>query len=89
MIDLTKLSASKLHALIAKRDAAQSALLHEVIAAGYGNYRGNEIRELAKSEGWPLLVEYVTACDAWYEANAELDARKRYHGGDKPIKRAA
>lgn len=85
--DLTALSAAKLHAEIAKREARHSVLLDEVIAAGYGNYTGNQIRAIIKSEPWPLLVEHEMASDALYEARSELDQRKRYHGGDKPIKR--
>lgn len=89
MVDLTKLSAAKLHAEIDKRDALHSALLNETIAAGYGNYTGRQIRELVAAEPWPLLVEHLAAGDALAEAREELSARRRYHGGDAPIRRPA
>jgi len=44
---------------------------------------------MAREDGVPLLVEYVAAFDSLFEARWELDARQRYHGGDKPIRRAA
>jgi hypothetical protein len=89
MTDLTKLSAAKLHAVIAKREAVHSALLDETIAAGYGETRHNDLVRMAREDGVPLLVEYVAASDSLSEARWELDARQRYHGGDKPIRRAA
>jgi hypothetical protein len=89
MPNLEKLSAPKLLALIETLDAAHSALLEEVIAAGYGSYTGRQIRELVKVEPWPLLVEHLAADDALSLARFELDARRRYHGGDQPIRRRA
>lgn len=89
MPNLETLSASKLHALIEKREATNIALLDEVIAAGYGQTTMSEVRRLARDEKAPLLVEYVAAMDSLDEARHELDARRRYHGGDKPIRRAA
>lgn len=86
-MDLTKLSAAKLHAEIAKRAAKHSDLLDEVIAAGYGSYTGRQIDEMVKIEPWPLLVEHIAATNAVNEARSELDDRRRYHGGDKPIRR--
>lgn len=88
MPDLTKLSAAKLHAVIAKREAAHSELLDETIAAGYGEIRHNDIVRMAREDKTPLLVKYLAASDAVSEAWFELDARQRYHGGDKPIKRS-
>lgn len=87
---LEKLSASKLHALIAKRDAAVSALNSGFIANAWGNMRYSDIREAAKDPSAPahaLSVRYLKADAALMEARDELAARKRWHGGDKPIKR--
>lgn len=89
MPDLAKLSAAKLRAEIDKRESTHSALLDETIAAGYGAYTGRQIRDIIRANPWPLLVEHIAACDARDAANAELDARRRYHGSDKPIRRPA
>lgn len=85
MPNLETLSAAKINALLAKREAAHSALLAEVIAAGYGNYTGNMLRAIA--EPAPIIVEHLAAEAARYEVIAELAARQRYQGNDRPIKR--
>lgn len=91
-MDIAKLSARKLNELLEKRDVEKCRLRDAVIAAGFGEWRGNELREFAKGSSLlskvVLVREYLAASDAWQEANAELDARRRYHGGDKPIKRS-
>lgn len=90
MVDLTKLSGPKLHALIAKRDAKRVTALDAAIAAGMGMMRHSEIVELSTQnallEKPRLAREYLLTRANWLEAVEELDARKRYHGGDKPIK---
>jgi len=87
-VDLTRLSARKLHDVIAKRDAAHSATLAETISAGYGNLTGAQVRERAKAGDY-VCLRHVTALDAWLEATQELDARRRWHGEDKPIRKRA
>lgn len=93
MSDIAKLSAAKLHALIAVRERADNVALDAVIAAGMGNMTGNQIREFAKGSSMlnkvMLARKRIETRDALQEAYDELDARKRYHGGDKPIKRSA
>jgi hypothetical protein len=91
MTDLTKLSGPKLHALIAKRDSERSAALDATIAAGMGLMRHSDIEALAAGSslvGNSLLARtYLSTRAAWLDAVLELDARRAYHGGDKPIKR--
>lgn len=91
MADLSKMPAKKLHALIAKREAERGAALDAMITAGMGMMRHNEIELLAKLScpeyDTEIARRYLSTRSAWLEANEELDARKRYHGGDKPIKR--
>jgi hypothetical protein len=87
-VDLTRLSARKLHAEIEKRDARHSETLKEVIAAGYGNLTGREVRDRAKALDY-VCARHVAALDAFLEATQELDARRRWHGEDKPIRREA
>lgn len=90
-MDLTKLSGRKLELEISKRSTAHKAMLDRVIAAGMGQMRGTEIRDLAKGSSLLsktlLAREWVAVSDAYQEANDELYARQRYHGGNKPIKR--
>lgn len=91
MTDLAKLSAKRLHEVIASRDAIWTKMLNETIAAGMGQLRHSEIEQLAK--GSSLLTktriarDYLSARQEWREALGELDARKAYHGSDKPIRR--
>jgi hypothetical protein len=59
-------------------------LLDEMIAAGLGHYTSAMLRELAVTPEAPLsglAKRWVEADDAWRDAVAELEARKRYHGG--------
>lgn len=92
MSDLAKLSAKKLHAVIAQREKHWSATLDATIRAGLGEVRYSEMVELAK--GSSLLARTAVALaylNARHDVKAawdELDARKAYHGSDKPIKRA-
>jgi len=87
-VDLTKLSAAKLHVEIEKRDARASALLNATIQAGYGETRHNTIVEMVRvGTAEQLLVDYVAAFNERQAATNELDDRLRWHGSDKPIKR--
>lgn len=93
MTDLSKLSAKKLLAEIDARSKAHSANVDSMIQHGYGHCRGSDIREFAK--GSSLLARtllarrWVETQDARQAAFDEQDARRRYHGSDKPIKRTA
>lgn len=91
MTDLTKLSAKKLHELIAKRDTARGAALDATIAAGMGMMKHSDIVALAAGdallENVRIAREYLSTRATWLEAVEELDSRRTYHGGDKPIKR--
>ena len=92
-IILEKLSGPKLRAEIAKRSAEQSRLIDAAIAAGMGEMRHSDIVELAKGSSLLSKVllarEYLAASEAFHAAHEEMAARKRYHGGDKPIRRRA
>lgn len=92
MSDLSTLSAKKLHEVIARRNAHWKATLDATIAAGMGEMRYSEIVELAKGSSLvgktQLALNYLNARRDWIAAEDELEARKAYHGSDKPIKRA-
>lgn len=91
-MDLAKLSAKKLQAEIAKRDAAHMWNVDAFIQSGRGYMTGEAIREAAKGSGLLILTQlaraWVKSSDARREAWDEEEARRRYHGSDKPIKRS-
>ena len=89
MTDLSKLSAAKIEALYVKRQAACSVNCTALINAGRGMERGNEIYAKGKAGADTLSVEYVSLTDAVHLVIMEMEARRRYHGSLKPIKRAA
>lgn len=93
MSDYAKLSAPKLHKVIAARYARYTETLDATLRAGMGDLRHSDLVELAK--GSSLLVksnlarDYLNARHDWKVVADELDARRDYHGSDKPIKRPA
>ena len=88
MLDLAKISASKLEAIYAERQAACSANCTALINAGRGLERGNEIYAKGVAGADPLSVEYATLTDAVRAVIDEMESRKRWHGSLKPIKRS-
>lgn len=92
MKDLTKISGPRLEAEIKRATTVRNMILDATIAAGMGEMRHSEIVELAKGSSLlskvNLARRYVEACTEFHAAHEEMDARKRYHGGTKPIKRA-
>ena len=88
MFDLAKISASKLEALYAKRQAACSVNCTALINAGRGMERGSAIYAKGVAGADPLSVEYVTLTDAVRVVIDEMESRKRWHGSLKPIKRS-
>lgn len=88
-MNLSKLSASKLQALTAKRGDALSALTSQLIQAGYGRERASETRSRAAETGDALALAYVRAMDEAQACYDEESARKRYQGNLNPIKRSA
>lgn len=88
MPNLEKLSANKLAAEIEKRRQANSIGLKALIAAGYGNLTGSELDSMVEDgTASQLVIDARKASLAYAESLWELDARRRYHGSDKPIKR--
>lgn len=92
-MDITKLSAAKIEALREKRDAIDSAVGTAAIAAGMGNWRPSD-RDAALAGDRPASPEELAICRDWkaaadarWEVIAEMEARRRWHGSLKPIKR--
>ena len=87
-MNIEKLSGPKLEALLAAREATHSGIIDELIAAGYGSVTSGELRSMAKNDpSNRLIARYVSAADACNDAYEELQRRKRWHGGNKPIRR--
>ena len=86
-MDITKLSANKLLAEMAKRDAVYTASLDRVIAAGYGDVRFSDMRDMARN-GDAIAAAHLALHDAMQECYFEEKRRKEYSGSLKPIKRA-
>ena len=87
MPDVTTLSARAIEALYDKRQAACSINCTALINAGRGMEKGREIYAKGLAGADPLSVEYVKLTDAVRIVIDEQDARKRYHGTLKPIRR--
>lgn len=88
-MDLAKVSANRLQALYDWRQKACSENCTTLINAGRGMERGNEIYAKGIACVDPLSIEYAKLTDAVQEVIREMDARKRWHGSLKPIKRSA
>lgn len=92
MSNLETLSGAKLEALIEKLDEVHSGHVNEFIARGLGHLRGSDIRNALADPDCKFLVlaiAWVNSSDALSNARFEFDARKRYHGTNKPIRQAA
>jgi hypothetical protein len=87
MRDLTRLSAPKLSALYDKLLTASLAVNRQLIAAGYGHERASETQARAQATGDPLACKSVRLQDEFYAVVEESNARKRYHGSLRPIRR--
>lgn len=89
MVDVVKLSERAIQALYDKRQAACSINCTALINAGRGMERGNEIYAKGVAGGDQLSIEYRRLSDAVQEVIREMDARRRYHGSLRPLKRRA
>lgn len=88
-MSLEKISAAQLQSRYDSAFEKSGALCRELIAAGFGNERANETRQRAAETGDPLACRYVKEADKFAAIVAEMDARKRYHGSLRPIRRRA
>lgn len=82
--DLSRLSAAALNALRDKTCERAHNANRALIAAGRGNETGQETRGMCD----PLALEYIASHDEFNAINGEIDARRRWHGSDKPIRKS-
>jgi len=86
-MDITKLSAARLESELAKRFAASSEATKDLVAAGFGEVKINDLRAMPNKPS--CIVAFFKAHDSEMEAYAEERARRIYSGSLKPIKRSA
>lgn len=85
--DLTR---SEIERLYDRQSAAVSTNNQEIINAGFGHWRGSEIRAAAVlPQAHHLFTEYVRFNDALQDTIAELKFRERYHGTHHRVRRKA
>lgn len=93
MPDLSTLSAKKLREVIARRNARWGEMLDATLRAGLGSATHAQMVELARGSALlpktQIARDYLNARHDWKVAMDELDARRDYHGSDKPIRRSA
>ena len=85
--ELAVMPAGKLHTYIAHWRARESAGCKALIAAGYGSEKLRETRARAATDA--DAAAYIRDWEACSAATAELDARRRWHGKDNPIRKPA
>jgi hypothetical protein len=81
---IQRMSARTLQTLYSKRFDVASDATKALIAAGRGEERFNETR--AKTD--KLSLRFLKAHDSFHEVVREKEARRRWHGGDQPIKKS-
>lgn len=91
MTDLTKLSAPKLRELARQTRLRWGEVLDAALAAGMGSCTLRDIEEIAKGDTLVsktrIAQDYVAARQEWVRVQDELDARKDFHGSDRPIRK--
>jgi len=91
MSTLSTLPARRLHMHIANASKRHSHAIDAAINNGMGEVRHSEMREFAAGSSLLARTRIARECIAAWEAYKagldELDARRAYHGGDRPIKR--
>lgn len=80
---LPKMSATVLQTAHDKESATGSKITDEMINAGRGTEKPTETR--TKTDD--LSLRYQAHADRWRAINDEMDARRKYHGSLKPIKK--
>ncbi len=92
MPNLATMAGPKLEALIDRLAETDRQANRAAIAAGLGNCRMADMRAIAAENGnlphHRAARDAIVASDAYHTAVQEMEARRRYHGGRKPIPKA-
>jgi hypothetical protein len=88
MANLTNVSENLLRAMYDKRGDEWTDSLHQVIALGYGNVTFSDMEALAR-DGNADAIAHMSVWRKLKEVTDEMDARQRWHGSMKPIRKRA
>lgn len=88
MVNLTNVSENLLRAMYDKRGDEWTDSLDQVIALGYGDVTFSDMEALAR-DGNADAIAHMSVWRKLKEVTDEMDARQRWHGSMKPIRKRA
>ena len=88
MANLTNVSENMLRAMYEKRGDEWTDSLDHVIALGYRNVTFSDMEALAR-DGNADAIAHMSVWRKLKEVTDEMDARQRWHGSNKPIRKRA
>ena len=88
MANLTNVSENMLRAMYDKRGDEWTDSLDQVIALGYGDVTFSDMEALAR-DGNADAIAHMSVWRKLKEVTDEMDARQRWHGSMKPIRKRA
>lgn len=88
MANLTNVSENLLRAMYDKRGDEWTDSLGRVIAIGYGDVTFRDMEALARN-GNADAIAHMSVWRKLKEVTDEMDARQRWHGSNKPIRKRA
>lgn len=88
MANLTNVSENMLRAMYDKRGDEWTDSLDQVIALGYGDVTFRDMEARAR-DGDAVAVAHLNVWRKLKEVTDEMDARQRWHGSMKPIRKRA
>jgi len=88
MANLTNVSENLLRAMYDKRGDEWTDSLDQVIALGYGDVTFRDMEALAR-DGNADAIAHMSVWHKLKEVTDEMDARQRWHGSMKPIRKRA
>lgn len=88
MANLTNVSENMLRAMYDKRGDEWTDSLDQVIALGYGDVTFSDMEALAR-DGNADAIAHMSVWRKLKEITDEMDARQRWHGSMKPIRKRA
>ena len=88
MVDFSNVSENMLRAMYDKRGDEWTDSLDQVIALGYGDVTFRDMEARAR-DGDVAAVAHLSVWRKLKEVTDEMDARQRWHGSIKPIRKRA
>jgi hypothetical protein len=88
MVNLTNVSENMLRAMYEKRGDEWTDSLDQVIALGYGDVTFRDMEALAR-DGNAVAIAHMNVWHKLKDVTNEMDARQRWHGSNKPIRKRA